>query len=324
MEPLALSFYRYKMLKHPLDRYKESPLMTRRRVFIIVCILWVYSMLFSLVPVFGWKLYPSSVDNGMCLFNITPAYSVGSSVVNFLLPVLAACLINCRAYYLALKLSRNHLALKLSRNPLQHGESYGESQPIPFNTTEQHNLSAETIFKEEPTKAKPMELCFNSLPTDQRRRIELHQLQNETTAVRKLEQKRNTRAAKTTFLIVFSFVFCWLPYTLLSIVTSFCIVQVCHFTVPSQALTFLLLMGYVNSAINPILYSFRSPEFKKAFKEMVRKKRRLLRNSKETGMKTRRAWQSDAKSLSDVLCFDNLAVTLKTHDVNLEFKETKF
>ena len=163
-----------------------------------------------------------------------------------------------------------------------------------------------------------MELCFSSPPTEQRRRIELHQ----TIPVRKLEQKRKARAAKTTFLIVFSFVFCWLPYTLLSMVTSFCIVHVCHFIVPSQALTFLLLMGYLNSAINPILYSFRSPEFKKAFKEMVRKKRRLLR--KETGMKTRRAWHGDAKSLSDVLCFDNLAVTLKTYDVNLEFKETKF
>lgn len=36
---LALSFYRYRTLKDPLDRFKESPLMTRRRAFLIICIL---------------------------------------------------------------------------------------------------------------------------------------------------------------------------------------------------------------------------------------------------------------------------------------------
>ena len=296
---LALSVYRYRILRDPLDRFKKSPLMTRRRAFLLICILWAYSILFSLAQVFGWKVSPNRVSDGICFFNITLSYTVGGSVVNFLLPVLAACFINCRMY---------HHVLKLSRNPLKQGERCGEGQPIPSSKTTSKSLSAESENKEEETKATPME---------RRRRIGLNKFQNETNPVSTLEQKGNTRAAKTTFLIVFSFVFCWLPYTLLSIASSFCIAYACHYTVPGQVLTFLLMMGYLNSAINPILYSFRSPEFKKTVKEMVGKKRHSAR------MKTRRAWRSDMKSLPDVLCFDNLGVTLKSFEVNLEVEETK-
>ncbi|XP_078378053.1 alpha-1A adrenergic receptor-like [Oculina patagonica] len=313
---LALSVYRYRTLKDPLDRFKESPLMTCRRALLIVCILWAYSMLFSLAPVLGWKEYPKSVYLGACYFNITVTYSVGSSVVNFLLPVLAACLINCRMYY---------FVRKLSRNSLQQGERSGESQPIPCNATARNNLSTQREDKEEPRNAKPMDLCFNSPPTEQPRRNGLNRFQNaenETTPVSKLEQKRNTRAAKTTFLIVFAFVFCWLPYTLLSITENFYNEFARQERVPRQVLTFLLMMGYLNSAINPILYSFRIPKFKKAIKEMIGNKRHLPR--RENWMKTRRAWRSDAKSLPDVLCFDNLGVTLKSCNVNLEVRETKF
>ena len=38
----ALTLYRYTTLQDPLDRFNESPLMTRRRVLLVV-----YSILFS-------------------------------------------------------------------------------------------------------------------------------------------------------------------------------------------------------------------------------------------------------------------------------------
>ncbi|RMX39007.1 hypothetical protein pdam_00008184 [Pocillopora damicornis] len=55
---LALTVYRYRLLQEPLDIYKASPLMTRRRASIVVCCLWAYSILFSFAPVFGWKWRP--------------------------------------------------------------------------------------------------------------------------------------------------------------------------------------------------------------------------------------------------------------------------
>ena len=258
---LALTVYRYRLLQDPLDIYKVSPLMTRRRATLVICVLWVYSMLFALVPVFAWKTYPRSVIGGYCYFNISRTYSVLSSLVNFVTPVITASLLNCRMYC---------LALRLTRSTLQDDHRRGKSQPS-SNTSNQNVPFSEPEDTETTLKPKP---------------------QHED--LRKL-QKRNTRAAKTTFLIVFSFIVCWLPQTLLSITGSFC--RVCHMKVPHQVHSIFLMMGYLNSSINPILYSFRSPEFTKAVKQILGK--RFVLSSEQSGRKTSHPWLSVTKTTSE-------------------------
>lgn len=265
---LALTFYRYRTLQDPLDRFKESPLMTRRRSSLVVCILWAYSILFSLAPVLGWKNFSKSVHNGFCYFNITLVYSFLSSMLNFVIPVLASSCINLRMY---------HLVLKVSRSPLQPGVRGTESEPVPFKTTECISLSAVPENNDETTEGKPMEHFCHFPPTERKSRLELNRIQNET-AVSKLKQRRNARAAKTTFLIVSSFIFCWLPWTSLSITFVFC--RECVYTVPNEVSRFLWMLGFSNTAINPILYSFRSPEFKKAVREIIGKGRTQVKESR--------------------------------------------
>ena len=100
---LALSVHRYFTLKYPFDRFKISPLMSRRRAIAIITALWVYSFLFALAPVLGWKAVPKSLIHGFCYFNNPWIYSLLISVINFLVPMLAACLIHYRIYHLAIK-----------------------------------------------------------------------------------------------------------------------------------------------------------------------------------------------------------------------------
>ena len=102
---LALSVHRYLSIKNPLDRLMLSPLMTRGRAIAIIVLLWMYSLLFALVPVFGWKYYPesTSIISGSCFFNISRIYSVLSSAINFLIPVLATCLIHCKIFCLVIE-----------------------------------------------------------------------------------------------------------------------------------------------------------------------------------------------------------------------------
>ncbi|CAH3126949.1 unnamed protein product, partial [Pocillopora meandrina] len=211
---LALTVYRYRLLREPLDIYKASPLMTRRRASIVVCCLWAYSILFSFTPVFGWKWRPRSVYFEYCNFNLSLTYSVLSSMINFVTPVIIASLLNCRMFCLAIKRAIS--------------------------------------------------------PQKEQQLVESMRLQHEAILIRKL-QGRNIRAAKTTFLIVFSFVICWLPHSFLSIIITLC--RTCALKIPYYLQWIFLMMGYLNSAINPVLYSFRSSEFKKAFKDFNRKKR---------------------------------------------------
>ena len=309
---LALTVYRYRLLQDPLDIYKASPLMTRRRATLVICVLWVYSMLFALVPVFGWKTNPRSVIGGICYFNISWIYSALSSLVNFVTPVVTASLLYFRMYC---------FAIKLSHSSLPQDVRSGKNKPIAgFDTKMQNASSDEPEDMEKPTRPKPMEISCDPLPKEQQH-IVSNRSQHEDLLLRKL-QKRNTRAAKTTFLIVFSFVFCWLPYTLLSITRTIChLHEICYISVPNQVDNIFLMMGYLNSAVNPVLYSFRSPEFKKAVKDIIRK--RVLFPSARRRSKHCNAMQMCPKYLHDIPSTENLFVNL-THYNATAVHETSF
>lgn len=105
---LALSVYRYIKLKNPLDHLKLSPLITKRRVMAITILLWIYSMLFALTPVFmitsPWAIGEQTrVKNGFCHFTFSWIYSFVSNIINFLIPVLSSCLIHYKIYRIAIK-----------------------------------------------------------------------------------------------------------------------------------------------------------------------------------------------------------------------------
>lgn len=83
--------------------------------------------------------------------------------------------------------------------------------------------------------------------------------------------KRNIKAAKTIAIIVSAFLFCWMPLTLMSTVTALC--KDCtslNFEVFAEVFQALLALAYLNSALNPILYSFLNREFREAFKKLLK------------------------------------------------------
>ena len=157
------------------------------------------------------------------------------------------------------------------------------------------NTEEETTFEEQGHSfASPLgQNPFNCNQAQDRRSATAISQQKDTL--------RNNMAAKTTFMIVFAFAFCWLPYTLLSMTVSVC--KACYFKIPYQVFDIFLMMGYFNSTINPLLYSFRTPRFKKAFKGMIRNKCKICKN----GEKKRCLPRSDNSPLA-VLSFTNLGV----------------
>ncbi|CAF0947993.1 unnamed protein product [Adineta steineri] len=74
---------------------------------------------------------------------------------------------------------------------------------------------------------------------------------------------RDRRAAKNLFILVFAFVICWCPYTLLTLVRAVC--KQADKCIPSliYEITFWLL--WLNSTINPFLYSCLHVKFREAF-----------------------------------------------------------
>lgn len=95
---LAVSVDRYCAITDPLH---YSTTMTRKVVIITIISLWTYAILFTVIAMAGWPLYPTSLYHGYCVFNVEPAYSLVSSVINFVIPTIIMCALYYRIYKVA-------------------------------------------------------------------------------------------------------------------------------------------------------------------------------------------------------------------------------
>ena len=98
---LAVSVDRYKSLKDPLNRFRRFRFMTRKRALIIISVIWLYSLVFALIPVLGWRKHDEFVYEGSCHFPFHEIYSTLSSCLNFIIPLLVTCGIYVKIYLIA-------------------------------------------------------------------------------------------------------------------------------------------------------------------------------------------------------------------------------
>jgi len=79
-----------------------------------------------------------------------------------------------------------------------------------------------------------------------------------------LEAKRERKAATTLAIITGAFVICWLPFFIMALGLAVC--QSC--LLPDYVISAFQWLGYVNSSINPVLYTV-NPAFRQAFKKIL-------------------------------------------------------
>ncbi|XP_077667879.1 trace amine-associated receptor 4-like [Eretmochelys imbricata] len=80
----------------------------------------------------------------------------------------------------------------------------------------------------------------------------------------KISAKKENKATKTLSLVMGVFLFCWLPFFILTIADPFI-----NFSTPEDLYNSFLWLGYFNSTCNPIIYGLFYSWFRKAFKMIV-------------------------------------------------------
>lgn len=79
--------------------------------------------------------------------------------------------------------------------------------------------------------------------------------------------KRDMRVIVTIALVVLFFVISWMPFFIVNLVATYCMDCIRSFS--TELLLFMKFMHFSNSAVNPIVYAVKIPEFRRAFRQLV-------------------------------------------------------
>lgn len=82
---------------------------------------------------------------------------------------------------------------------------------------------------------------------------------------RRIARKKEKRATLILGLIMGSFIACWLPFFFLYILVPLCP----NCVIPDTAFALAFWLGYMNSALNPAIYTIFNKDFRRAFRRIL-------------------------------------------------------
>jgi 5-hydroxytryptamine receptor 1 len=139
------------------------------------------------------------------------------------------------------------------------GDHGGKCQSLPYDRTMPTELASPTSECATPAAMSGTD----SSPAFNKRRYTRINL--FTHMKQRISLSKERRAARTLGIIMGVFVVCWLPFFLMYVIVPFC-VSCC----PSDKLkNFMAWLGYINSALNPLIYTIFNMDFRRAFKKLL-------------------------------------------------------
>ncbi|XP_028808809.1 5-hydroxytryptamine receptor 1E [Denticeps clupeoides] len=227
---------------------------TTRRAAIMVTIVWAISIFISVPPLF-WRHRPSAgVPNQCFIEHEHVGYTIYSTFGAFYIPMTLILILYYRIYSAAKTLYQK-------RGSSRHLSSRSTDSQNSFNHCRVvHTFCVSDLSTSDPTMEFDrfnVTIRMPSFETDMDGSDERNQICTS----------RERKAARILGLILGAFILCWMPFFLKELLVGLRVVN------PSpQVSDFLTWLGYVNSLINPLLYTSFNEDFKLAFKKLMRMK----------------------------------------------------
>lgn len=302
----AIALDRYWAITDPINYANKR---TLKRVVYQIIGVWIMSLIISSPPILGWNDWPDEFTTDTpCQLTSEPGYVVYSSLGSFFIPLVIMTIVYIKIYIAAKQRLRKRILVTRiqNKNPIlmvenredsendsDSGGSIKRFQRKAFIDMKK-NFFVPFLLLNDPVARQTIERNINQIQSDvspgsrgsYRKKMvgSLKKMSHKNkkpllASVNKsgdvvnqfIEQKqkislsKERRAARTLGIIMGVFVICWLPFFLMYIILPFC--STCC---PSMRLINVITwLGYVNSTINPLIYTIFNLEFRKAFKKLL-------------------------------------------------------
>lgn len=226
---------------------------TVKRAGMMILTVWTISIFISIPPLFWRSNHNMNNQNSCIIEHDHVIYTIYSTFGAFYIPLTLILILYYRIYHAAKSLyqkrgSSRHLSNRSndSQNSFTHCKLTQTFCVSEFSTSD-------------PTmEFEKINACVRTPPYD-------NDIDLAGDRQQQISSSRERKAARILGLILGAFMLSWFPFFIKELVVG---LHLC--TVSPEVADFLTWLGYVNSLINPLLYTSFNDDFKIAFKKLIR------------------------------------------------------
>ncbi|XP_063167989.1 5-hydroxytryptamine receptor 1D [Candoia aspera] len=220
---------------------------TAGRAAVMIAVVWILSICISIPPLF-WR-QGKAHELATCTVNTDQiSYTIYSTCGAFYIPTVLLVILYGRIYITARS--------RILNPPSLYGKRFTTAQLI-TGSASSSLCSVTSNLHEGPSQPQSSPVIINHV------RIKIA----DTVLERKrILAARERKATKTLGIILGAFIFCWLPFFVGSLINPICQGACWPLRILMDVFTWL---GYLNSLINPIIYTVFNEDFKQAFQKIM-------------------------------------------------------